>query len=289
MPLAAKINALEQRGIGFLLRPILTAVGRWKGRGIEQIFCDQGIWIHQTHHGYFAYPWPYLRLDLPALDDLARRNFFWGYEPSSGDVVVDVGAGVGEETLTFSRAVGKAGRVICIEAHPRTFRCLEKLVQYNRLSNVTALHRAVSEPGCDLVMIEDSSDYVKNQLKSGIGISVPATTLDSIGEELPLKRIDFLKMNIEGAERFAIRGMTETLKHTKVLCICCHDFLAEAYRDESLRTRQLVRDFLQREGFTVRERQQSDLPEYLRDQLWAYNPESPAALQPSSTSSPDNQ
>ena len=98
-------------------------------KDIKKIFYDHGDWIHETSHGYFAYHTPYIRLNMLQLDELARLHFLWGYQPRKGDVIMDVGAGVGEEALMFSREVGEHGRVICVEAHPRTYRCLEKLVR----------------------------------------------------------------------------------------------------------------------------------------------------------------
>src|SRR4030095_12023579 len=86
--------------------------------------------------GYFPYRQPYVRLSMARYEAFTRLAFFWGFQPTRGDVIVDVGAGVGEETLPFSRAVGDEGTVFCIEAHPRTFRCLQKLIHYNRLHNV---------------------------------------------------------------------------------------------------------------------------------------------------------
>ncbi len=182
---------------------------------------------------------------------------------------MDVGAGVGEETLTFSRAVGERGKVICIEAHPRTYRCLEKLVQYNRLQNVIPIHAAVTEPGCSVVTISDN-DYLSNRIDSS-GVSVPATTIDEIHRQLNLGRVHFLKMNIEGAERFAIRGMAATLQETEILCVSCHDFLAKRAADEGLRTKDSVREFMRQSGLDVQEREKPGLPPYLRDQLWVYN------------------
>jgi len=227
--------------------------------------------MHETHAGYFAYHQPFVRLDMSRMDELAKINFLWGYTPKVGDVVIDVGAGVGEEALTLSRAVGKRGKVICIEAHPRTYRCLEKLVQYNRLENVIAIHQAVAEPSCRIATIEDSDEYLSNRSGAVEGISVPAATIDAIYQQLGLGKVDFLKMNIEGAERFAIQGIAETLKHTEVLCVSCHDFLAEACGDEGLRTKSVVQQFLQKSGFKVVAREGSDLPRYIRDQVWAYN------------------
>jgi FkbM family methyltransferase len=94
-----------------------------------------------------------------------------------------VGAGVGEEALTFSRAVGERGKVICIEAHPRTYRCLEKLAHYNRLENVIPIHQAVTETSCGTAMIEDSDAYLRNRLNPAKGIPVPAATIDTIHSE----------------------------------------------------------------------------------------------------------
>jgi FkbM family methyltransferase len=238
---------------------------------VLRIFRDRDLWIHQTAYGYFAYHEPYVRLDLRLLDELARKNFFWGYKPREGDVIVDVGAGAGEEALTFARAVGPSGKVICIEAHPRTFRCLKALVEYNRLENVIAVHQAVTEPDCPTATIENSSNYLANRLGDSAGIAVPATTIDTICGELALHRINFLKMNIEGAERLAIRGMAETLKQTEVTCVACHDFLANRTGDESYRTRNLVRQFFQDNSLKIVERDDPTLPAYLRCQLWGYN------------------
>jgi FkbM family methyltransferase len=228
--------------------------------------------MHETSLGYFAYPRPFLRLNLAQFDEFARKVFLWGYQPRPGDVIVDVGAGVGEETLTFSRAVSEQGRVISIEAHPKTFRCLQKLVQYNRLGNVMPLHKAITEPSRQMTVIDDSVDYLRNHINADSGTPVPATTLDALCREHAMSRIHFLKMNIEGAERLAIRGIHETLERTEVLCVSCHDFLAERSGDESLRTKGIVLQFLQGSAFHVLERPDSGLPPYVRDQVWAYNP-----------------
>jgi hypothetical protein len=40
---------------------------------------------------------------------------------------------------------------------------LEKLVQYNRLGNVTAIQQAVSEPRCEWDTIEDGKHYLRNR------------------------------------------------------------------------------------------------------------------------------
>ena len=272
MPFLDKVKALlDRRGLRLVVIPLASHLARSQGKGVKKIFYDDGIWIHETTGGYFAYHQPFVRLDMAQMDELARSHFFWGYRPKAGEVVMDVGAGVGEEALTFSRAVGERGKVICIEAHPRTYRCLEKLVQYNRLENVIAIHQAVTETSCGTAIIEDSDAYLANRLNPAKGIPVPATTIDAIHQTLGLGRVHFLKMNIEGAERFAIRGMRETLSQTEVLCVSCHDFLADVAGDGALRTKGAVKQFLQHNGLSVVERLEPGLPPYVRDQVWGYN------------------
>lgn len=251
---------------------VATRLAISQGKGVQQISSDGEIWIHQTDLGYFAYPHPYIRLDLRQFEEATRRNFFWGYTPKSGDVVIDVGAGVGEEAMTFSNAVGSGGKVVCIEAHPKTYACLEALVRYNRLSNVVTIQQAVTEPSQADATIDDSDHYLSNRMGGSGGIRVSATTIDTIRRQLGLTRVNFLKMNIEGAERLAIRGIAETLRQTETLCICCHDFLAKEYGGELLRTKSIVRDFLRQNGLTVVERSETGSPAYINDQIWAFNP-----------------
>jgi len=272
MPLLDRLKAqLDRRSLRFLLTAAANQLAIMARHGVRRIFYDDGIWIHETSHGYFAYHHPYIRLNMAGLDTWARTVFLRNYQPKPGHFILDIGAGAGEEVLTFSRAVGDSGRVICVEAHPRTFRCLQKLVEYNRLWNVIPIHCAVAEPGCEEAMIQDSSEYLRNRVGGTEGFRVPARTIDSITAGLGLTQIHFLKMNIEGGERLAIRGMTETIQRTRALCICCHDFLADICGDDLLRTREAVTEFLRQNDLRVVQEEGPGILPYVREQVWAYN------------------
>ena len=265
-------SLLDYQVVRALAVPGINYLARRQKRGVYRISYDQGVWIHQTLHGYFAYPHPFIRLNLVDFDSFTRAVFFRAYCPKDGDVIVDIGAGAGEETLTFSRAVGEQGRVISVEAHPKTFCCLQKLIQYNRLRNVLAVHRAISEPACRVLHIQDSARYLRNRTGAGAGLTVPAITLDELIEKLSVPRIHFLKMNIEGAERLAIHGMKRTLERTQTVCICCHDFLADSTHDETLRTRKYIAQFLRKCGFDLIDHNGDAERPYVRDQVWGRNP-----------------
>jgi hypothetical protein len=118
-------------------------------------------------------------------------------------------------------------------------------------------------------MIADSDTYVASRLSSTQGEQVRTITVDGLSQELQLTRVHFLKMNIEGAERLAIHGMHETLRQTELVCISCHDFLADRVGDPSLRTKKEVQGFLQKSGIRVFER--VDGKSYVADQVWGVN------------------
>jgi FkbM family methyltransferase len=193
------------------------------------------------------------------------------YIPQAGDVVFDIGAGVGAEMLLFSRLVGPSGRVVSVEAHPRTYRRLVDLCKANGLPNVTPLQVAVSDAD-GAVAISDLDHHLRNTVleADGAGIEVPARRIETLAGELGIDRIDLLKMNIEGAERQAIQGMGGVLATTRHVCISCHDFLADDGGPEELRTKSFVHDFLVERGFRVITRDEA--PEsWTRDYVYAVN------------------
>src|SRR5436309_804767 len=61
----------------------------------------------------------------------AREMFLYAYTPQAGETVFDIGAGIGAETLLFSRLVGRFGCVVSFEAHPRTYERLARLCEVN--------------------------------------------------------------------------------------------------------------------------------------------------------------
>src|SRR5919108_3277216 len=169
-------------------------------RAMCVVYWRDGAWIHR----YRGARIPHAQLGRAAPPDVftayARKIIFHGYAPREGDVVFDVGAGIGAETLLFSRLVGGSGRVVSIEAHPRTYRRLVDLCKANGLVNVTPLQVAASDLD-GAATISDLPNHVRNTTldAEAEGINVPAHRLDTIATDLGVTRIDLLKMNIEGA------------------------------------------------------------------------------------------
>lgn len=194
------------------------------------------------------------RDDVAPWRELARKNWLQHYEIRSGDVVLDVGAEVGTDTVLFDAMVGPGGLVLAIEAHPVTFLRLERTLQLshsNRTAPILAAIAAVSGP----VFIEDGPDSLSSTVSMGSEGQerhmVPGITLDALCEEHGIKDIALLKMNIEGAEAPALQGMSRCLQNTRNVVIACHDFRADAGEGELYRTRDKVCAELASFGFEL--------------------------------------
>jgi FkbM family methyltransferase len=264
----AVYNALDTSGGRFVLASLAAGYATVRTGRLCSVSYD-GAWIQKFPTGTIVEP----RLTLYTLDEVegSSRDFWmYAYEPAKGDTVVDVGAGTGWDTLAFSRKVGPGGRVIAIEAHPKTFACLERMCKENRLRNVTLIHAALMDRVCD-VHISDAVDHLGNRTVAiNEGVSVPGVTLDGICKAFALPRIDLLKMNIEGAEKYAVEGMTEALRAIRHVCISCHDFAAAELGCPELRTKSQIVSFLRERNFVLQSREK-DPRASVRDFVYASN------------------
>ncbi len=284
MTLARAALRLLDRSVG---RKILASYASWharraSGREVEVLY--DGVWMHRVNGIYWADApnFAYHRLITPKWMRYADGQEQWGrdfwfhvYEPQQGDIIVDIGAGAGTDLPLFSRQVGPDGRVIAIEAHPTTFEMMERTVDRNQLANVRCFHKAiVDRPGT--LAITDDERHISNaidfagQASSSSTFNVEGCTLETVCAEAAVDRIDLLKMNIEGAEQYAILGMSEMLERIRNVCICCHDFRAERGDGAHFRTRKVVTEYLCDHGFKVTTRDDDARP-FVRDHIHGVN------------------
>ncbi len=219
-----------------------------------------GMWIRRVGAHYFPDPemftaepkWQRWAAQAGKYIRDADDYWFHVHKPRMGEVIVDIGAGRGEDVFAFSRAVGPAGRVFAIEPHPVSFQVLQKLCELNGLSNVTTLNFAcVDEPA--QLQIETlpvwESNYVRTGDTTPTSHPVAGVKFDALYEQYGIGAIDFLKMNIEGAERSALPGCRHALQRTRDVCVAAHDFRAARGEGEEFRTLSFVREFLSAAGF----------------------------------------
>jgi FkbM family methyltransferase len=214
-------------------------------------------WILRSRGGALVSPEPNISSPKRLAQEVTDV-FCYGYVPKPGDVVIDVGAGVGREGFVFSRLVGPTGSVHCIEAHPVTYGFLTRMRALNRLDNLQCHNLAISDSsGFVTISTEDDlGRYYQNRILPGgpARTEVPAMTIDRFCKLQSLTQVDLLAMNIEGAERLAVKGMSQVADRIRNVAIACHDFLADKGGDAELRTKQHVRRFLTKHGFEIEER-----------------------------------
>ncbi len=143
-------------------------------------------------------------------------------EIKKGDIVLDIGAHIGYYTILFSELVGPEGKVYSFEPHPKNFQLLKKTVEINNLTNVEIFQNIVSDKNKPVDFYISKLDSIGNRMFDS-NEAESKIEIDSISIDEFLKnkhdKINFIKMDIQGAEVLAIDGMKETLRNNKHLKI----------------------------------------------------------------------
>lgn len=230
---------------GYLYPPLrlgtLVLIGRGKGCPMAQALASPGVLKQQTAikdrilaasrltetdpAGYRLWTTPKGNYWMPKGSDYAlawdlaeqERKIYGTGERAvqAGDTVLDCGANVG----VFTREALAAGarRVVAIEIAPENLECLRRnFANEIRDGRVIVYPKGVWDKDDVLTLTVDpensaADSVVMHPEKSREGPKVPLTTIDKLVEELKLDRVDFVKMDIEGAEQKALAGGRATI------------------------------------------------------------------------------
>ena len=140
------------------------------------------------------------------------KPYFHYYKPKKGDVIIDAGAFNGIISIYCSKIVGNEGKIIAYEPDTSTFKKLNKNLEINKISNVTTINKGIWKEDTILFFSNDSTagSKILNE-KTPNSISIEVVKLDDEMKRLKLDKINFIKMDIEGAEIEAIDGMKKIL------------------------------------------------------------------------------
>ena len=152
------------------------------------------------------------------------------YSLKKGDTVIDVGAFHGIFTIYASKLVGDTGKVYAFEPDWLSFRMLKKNIELNKLNNVIAVNKGLWKSNCEMgfrSFLGNSRifEYDENQI---ITNNISVIRFDDFVKENNLT-VDFIKMDIEGAELEALSGMEELIKNqdTKFAIASYHEVNGE--------------------------------------------------------------
>lgn len=149
----------------------------------------------------------------------------YSFEPyvkvEKGDIVCDVGAFIGEFSISVAK---EAGQIIAFEPDPIARSCL--LRNTNSIKNILVSKEAlwnckkkldfkISTPHADSSVLDVDSKVINNR------VEVQGRRLDKKIQELGYSNIDFLKVEAEGAEYEVLKGADSILKSTRKIAVDC--------------------------------------------------------------------
>jgi FkbM family methyltransferase len=144
------------------------------------------------------------RSDFHMIDEIwaYRKYDYFGYRVTPGEVVVDIGANIGTFSLYAAKVCG-ASRVVSFEPFLDNYSMLSNNVRRNQLSNVTCVNQAVAGIRGPRSLSLSSTDAGSHSLvgaSSERTVDVECCTLEDVFQRFSLTKIDYLKMDCEGAE-----------------------------------------------------------------------------------------
>lgn len=132
----------------------------------------------------------------------------------SSDVVIDVGAHMGDYSLLASSKITN-GKVICLEPSKEALKVLRENVTINNIENkVLIFPNIASDKNGYVNFVEDDVseishiDFLEAKKQN---IKVKSLTLDSIILSMKIKKIKFIKIDVEGAELKVLKGLEKSL------------------------------------------------------------------------------
>ena len=135
---------------------------------------------------------------------------------AAGDTVYDIGAHIGYVSLSLAKRVGPTGSVIAFEPVPRNVDLLRRNIEVNGLKNIQLMDVAASDQRGEtrIRMGENPSMASMVWHKNDPSVSemvVRTVAIDDLVEAGDFKHPRFVKIDVEGAEGFALKGMRRTL------------------------------------------------------------------------------
>lgn len=188
-------------------------------RGIQREISGISLKLPIRFHRYY-----------PADYEANNVAFINAHVPRNG-IVLDIGAQIGLMTKLFADLVGPHGKVHAFEPTPLTFLYLQKTIAINNIADrVSANNMAISEEtGTCLFNVSDFDIDAANSLMNLQGlrhtraIPVQTTSIDRFITNNRVKKIDFIKIDVEGAELKVLLGARETIaEHKPTMQLALH-------------------------------------------------------------------
>ena len=129
------------------------------------------------------------------------------FEVKNDAVVFDIGAFKGDTAYFFSKKCSNKARIYAFEPDENNYKVLLKIKDKYKLNNVIASNILFSNSETEINFL--SMDLNRQAVK------MKSTTIDKFTEENNIEKIDYIKMDVEGAEKNILEGSIKTIKKFK--------------------------------------------------------------------------
>lgn len=150
--------------------------------------------------------------------EIERDNYYKLLD--NNNVVIDVGANIGEFSLKTAKLIGRLGRVYAFEPDPENFERMKSNVSLNpELSlRISVQKLGLGEtPGQVKLAVVNSTNRGMNRVVNDADqfTNVPLTTLDMFAKSEHIHQINWIKIDVEGYELKVLKGAEETIKQLR--------------------------------------------------------------------------
>jgi len=169
------------------------------------------------------------------------------FEINDNDVIIDVGAHIGCFTIEAAKKATK-GKIIALEPSKKSYNILKENIKINNFQNIITENLGIWKKTDKISLyLNENNSIVNNIFKKTSQIEeIDVISLSSCLKKYNIEKIDFLKMDCEGAEFEIILGLTdETLKKIKKISMEVHGMREEYVVEDLVK-------FLQQHNFTVK-------------------------------------
>ncbi|GEO14615.1 FkbM family methyltransferase [Microvirga aerophila] len=160
-----------------------------------------------------------------------------------GGIAIDCGGNIGIHTINMATAVGSGGRVICFEPLPHLAKAIRQSLLINGFSSFVHVEEAAISDTVGSATINAAAHSPLSSLfdlAAGVAAEARPVSITTLDEFIPVgERIDLIKLDIEGAEPLAWRGMRRIVNDSPNL-----EIVMEWSSSHFSRSREKASDFM---------------------------------------------